>query len=125
KRNGPRNCSAPGSCYLVPSCSAVNSALAALPRLLGLLEAGLLQQRRAKHVLFLGEDIFEFGPRRELVVDHVLVIGDADLVARAEGRAEGPLAVYLPPVGAAHVAEVPDAVLERQLGVRPGHVLKV
>src|SRR5690242_16433431 len=80
------------------------------PRLL-LLQPGLLHERLAEHALVLGEHVLERAARREVVLDRVLVVGDADLVARPQRAAQGALAVHLHPVGAAEVAEVPHAVL--------------
>src|SRR5688500_8450637 len=89
-------------------------AAARLARLLGLLQTGLLQQRLAEDVLLLGEDVLERAADRELVLDRVLVVGNADLVAGPQGAAERPLAVDLDAVGAAEVANVPDPVAQRQ-----------
>ena len=48
-----------------------------------------------------------------------------DLIAGPKWPAERPIAVDLHAVGASEIAKVPDAVLEGQLAMRPGDVLKV
>jgi hypothetical protein len=88
-------------------------------------QTGLLQQALAEHVLVGAEDRFQGGlpAGRQVVLDLILALGDGNLVAGPEGPDQDALPVYLDPVGAAQVPDLPEpGVLERQFAVQAGDV---